>query len=81
MSLELKKLLEPTLNDKGYLLVSLKILKVGNKTLQIIIKRMDGKGVSLLDCQNASKAISLILEVEDKIRGSYSLEVSSPGIS
>jgi ribosome maturation factor RimP len=32
------------------------------------------------DCADISRAISLILDVEDPISGEYNLEVSSPGI-
>ena len=37
-------------------------------------------GVTLDDCQQVSYQVSGILEVEDPIKGQYSLEVSSPGM-
>ena len=46
--------------------------------LRIYIDSADGIGVD--DCQAVSHQVSGILEVEDPIRGQYSLEVSSPGL-
>lgn len=37
-------------------------------------------GVSLDDCEKISRALSAVLDIEDPIRGSYVLEVSSPGL-
>ncbi|MCP3952698.1 MAG: ribosome maturation factor RimP [Desulfobacterales bacterium] len=36
-------------------------------------------GILLEDCEQVSRQISLILDLEDPIRGAYALEVSSPG--
>lgn len=46
-----------------------------------MIDRVDNVGVGLIDCQNASREISAILDVEDIFSGKYSLEISSPGMS
>lgn len=37
-------------------------------------------GVTLDDCARFSRAVSAVLDVEDPIRSSYVLEVSSPGL-
>ncbi|MEJ2081270.1 MAG: ribosome maturation factor RimP [Acidobacteriota bacterium] len=37
-------------------------------------------GITLSDCAELSRHISVILDVEDRIPGRYVLEVSSPGI-
>ena len=37
-------------------------------------------GVTLDDCERLSKRLSVVLDVEDWIPGSYTLEVSSPGL-
>lgn len=37
-------------------------------------------GITIADCQSVSHQISAILDVEDPIEGSYTLEVSSPGL-
>ena len=38
------------------------------------------QGVTLEDCQDASRQIGVELDVEDCIPGSYRLEISSPGL-
>lgn len=37
-------------------------------------------GVTIKDCENFSRALEAILDVEDPIKTSYILEVSSPGL-
>jgi ribosome maturation factor RimP len=37
-------------------------------------------GVTLNDCENVSRQIGTVLDVEDVIQGAYVLEVSSPGL-
>ena len=37
-------------------------------------------GVTLGDCERLSRGLSAVLDVEDPIKGSYVLEVSSPGL-
>ena len=39
-----------------------------------------GRGVGLEDCQRVGERLSLLLDVEDPIESSYTLEVSSPGL-
>jgi ribosome maturation factor RimP len=36
--------------------------------------------VTLEHCENVSREVSTILDVEDPIKGAYTLEVSSPGL-
>ena len=47
-------------------------------TLRIFIEKEGG--VTLEDCEKFSRAVSAVLDVEDPIRASYVLEVSSPGM-
>ncbi len=50
------------------------------RLLRVYIDRAEG-GVSIDDCANVSRALSLILDVEELVDGDeYSLEVSSPGL-
>ena len=37
-------------------------------------------GVTIDDCERASRQISAVLDVEDPLPGEYTLEVSSPGL-
>ena len=46
-------------------------------TLRLYIDRPEG--ITLDDCERVSHQVSGILDVEDPIKGEYSLEVSSPG--
>lgn len=48
--------------------------------LQIMVERLDGTNVTVDDCVAVSRAVSAVLDVEEPIRGPYTLEVSSPGI-
>lgn len=50
------------------------------RVVRVYIDRPAG-GVTLDDCSNVSKGLSLLLDVEDVVPGgAYSLEVSSPGL-
>ena len=55
-------------------------LRGGGKArmLRIFIDKPDG--VTHEDCANFSREVGTILDVEDVISGSYTLEVSSPGL-
>jgi ribosome maturation factor RimP len=48
-------------------------------TLQIMAERNDGT-MTVEDCEEVSRAVSPVLDVEDPIEKAYHLEVSSPGI-
>jgi ribosome maturation factor RimP len=69
-------LIEPVLEGMGFRLVRVRLT---GTTLQIMAERPDGI-FSIDDCEQASRAISPILDVEDVVPGRYQLEVSSPGI-
>ncbi len=70
------KLVEPVLDGLGFRLVR---VKLSGSTLQIMAERPDGS-FTIDDCEQASRAISPILDVEDVISNRYFLEMSSPGI-
>jgi len=73
-----RKLLEPVLARDGYELVEVEWLREGGGwTLRLYIDREGGVGID--DCQAVSRTVEPILDVEDLIEPSYSLEVSSPG--
>ena len=77
-----KKLLElinPFIIDMGFELVRLRLMSSKEVTLQIMVARPDGF-INVDECADVSTAISALLDVEDPIIDSYSLEVSSPGI-
>ena len=73
------RLLEPTISGLGYELLGLEYLGQGKHSrLRLYIDGPNGIGVS--DCEAVSHQVSGILDVEDPIKGQYSLEVSSPGL-
>ena len=79
---KIENLITPTLKDLGYDIVQI-ALHGQNKTrnvLEILIEKSDGQGVNIDDCSKASQAISVLLDVEDPLKQSYILQVSSAGI-
>jgi len=79
MQNELEQLLSPIVTDMGYELWGCEYLSQGKHSLlRIYIDKADGIGIE--DCQEVSKQVSALLDVEDPIPGNYSLEISSPGI-
>ncbi len=74
-----RRALEPVLARDGYELVDVEWLRGGGRwTLRVFIDRPGG--VTIDDCQLASRTIEPILDVEDFIEPAYDLEVSSPGL-
>ena len=68
----------PTIVGMGYELVRVAMSRGG--TLQIMIEPADGRPMDVEDCATVSRALSAVLDVEDPISSTYTLEVSSPGI-
>lgn len=78
---KIEQIITPTVTEMGYELV--RVLFQGaetNKTLQIMAERQDRKDMQVEDCEQLSRAVSALLDVEDPIRARYTLEVTSPGI-
>lgn len=74
-------LAESVAANNGVRLYDLELIGVGHgKILRVYIDKDDPAGVSLDDCSNVSRGLSLLLDVEDPINGAYNLEVSSPGL-
>ncbi|WP_085031485.1 ribosome maturation factor RimP [Ensifer aridi] len=72
-------IIEPVLVQMGFRLVRVRMSGQNGLTLQIMTERSDGT-MTVEDCEEVSKAISPVLDVEDPIDKAYHLEVSSPGI-
>jgi ribosome maturation factor RimP len=79
----LMRLLEPPIEALGYELVEIEFAREGRGgVLRIFIDRPASDSVGAItvdDCARVSHAVSEILEVNDPIKGHYTLEVSSPG--
>jgi ribosome maturation factor RimP len=84
-------IVEPVLEAAGYELVDLRFtLEQGGWTLRVAVDLPIDPGidpsdvpadrVDLSDCEDISRELSAVLDVEDPIPQAFSLEVSSPGI-
>ena len=76
----IETIIAPTLKDMGFDLVRVRISGAQRRTLQIMAERLDDVTMTVEDCAAISRAVSTLLDVEDPIKGSYTLEVSSPGL-
>ncbi len=71
-------LIEPLLERLGYELVELELTSGrAHATVRVYIDRPGGVGLE--DCERMSREVSALLDVEDPIPTSYTLELSSPG--
>ncbi|MGE0395733.1 MAG: ribosome maturation factor RimP [Kofleriaceae bacterium] len=88
---KLISIVEPVCNAAGFDLVELRfLLEQGGWVLRVAIDlplsehgdvtQVPEDRVDLQDCENMSRELSAVLDVEDPIPQAYSLEVSSPGI-
>lgn len=77
----LMRLLEPPIEALGFELVDIEFAQAGRGgVLRVYIDRSAGEaGITVDDCAAVSHAVSRVLEIEDPIKGHYTLEVSSPG--
>ena len=88
----LMRLLEPPIEALGFELVDIEFAREGRGgVLRIYIDRGAAggggaaggeraeSGITVDDCATVSHAVSQVLEIEDPIKGHYTLEVSSPG--
>ncbi|HEX3481658.1 MAG TPA: ribosome maturation factor RimP [Kofleriaceae bacterium] len=84
-------IVEPVCQAAGYELVDLRfLLEQGGWTLRVAIDRpldeqvdpgeVPADRVDLIDCENLSRELSAVLDVEDPIPQAFHLEVGSPGI-
>ncbi len=69
----------PVIEAMGFELVRLRLQGGKRATLQIMADRPEG-GIVVDDCARISTAVSALLDVEDPLEDTYTLEVSSPGI-
>ncbi|MFO7592673.1 MAG: ribosome maturation factor RimP [Pseudomonadota bacterium] len=76
---QLYTIIEPAVTVLGFELVGIEHLSQGrHSVLRIYIDHEDG--IDVEDCADVSRQVSAVLDVEDPIRGEYTLEVSSPGL-
>lgn len=64
--------------EHGVEIFDIELLGKGKLLLRVTIDKEGG--VTLDDCEKFSRSLGALLDVEDPIPGSYTLEVSSPGL-
>ena len=74
-----KELVQPIISSMGYRLFDVEFKSERGWVLRIIIDKPGG--VTIKDCEEVSRKISALLDVEDMIPFSYILEISSPGLT
>ena len=65
-------------DELGMEVVDVELFGKGKLLLRVVIDREGG--VTLGDCESFSRSFEAILDVENPVPGSYTLEVSSPGL-
>jgi ribosome maturation factor RimP len=76
---QIESLLTPVVEGLGCELWGLEYLSQGRRSkLRVFIERPEG--VTVEDCERVSRGVSDLLDVEDVVPDTYTLEVSSPGL-
>ena len=79
MSAQLRSLIEPVVTGMGFGLWGVEYLTQGRySVLKIFIDSENGIDVD--DCASVSRQVGSLLDVEEQLRGQYTLVVSSPGM-
>lgn len=77
---ELTELLAPVIADMGLECLGVEYSPShGNSLVRVYIDAA-GRAVTVDDCEAVSRQVSATLDVNDPIKGRYTLEVSSPGL-
>ena len=75
----LRERIESGVRALGFELVDVEL--AGGRQHQMLRVYIDGpQGITVDDCAEVSRQLAAILDVEDPFPGSYTLEVSSPGL-
>jgi len=80
LELRIANTILPSLTQLGYELVRVQVSGKERPVVQVMADRADGAPFLVEDCETISHAIGAVLDVEDPIRGEWTLEVSSAGI-
>ena len=72
-------LLSPTVSGLGYELLGVETSRAKNGSL-VRLYIDSPTGITVDDCERVSRQVGDVLEVEQALRGEYTLEVSSPGV-
>ncbi len=72
------RLAEPVATSEGMELIHVECLKMHTRWIVRLFLDKDG-GVTIDDCTTISNQLGDLLDIQDMIKGTYTLEVSSPG--
>ncbi|MEW6570075.1 MAG: ribosome maturation factor RimP [Nitrospirota bacterium] len=75
---QVRKLAKEIAREQGFEIFDVGLTGEGRLLLRVTIDKQEG--VTLDDCERFSKSLGARLDVENLIPGSYTLEISSPGI-
>ena len=78
--LHISELLEPSIRSLGYELVGVEYRSGGPGGALLRVYIDSKQGITVDDCEQVSRQVAALLDVEDPMPGNYSLEVSSPGL-
>lgn len=70
---------EPVIEQLGFRLVRVRVSGGEGCTIQIMAERPDGT-LTIDDCEEVSRALSPVFDVNEPVDKAYRLEISSPGI-
>ena len=76
---ELEAIIEPVVAGLGYEFVGIE-RTVARRAPLIRVYIDSVSGITLRDCERVSQQVGSVMDVEDPVTGSYTLEVSSPGL-
>ena len=68
------------LQQKGFELLCIRISDQKRLKVQFFIDRLDQTSIQIGDCEQMSKYLGVLLDVEACLTGSYELQVLSPGL-
>jgi ribosome maturation factor RimP len=76
---KIEELISKDIQKMGFILWGVEVFGRGKyRTLRIFIDSVEN--ITLEDCTNVSRHVSVLLDTEDLLDSHYNLEVSSPGI-
>lgn len=73
-------MIEPSLLAMGYRLVRVVLTSGHRPRLQVMAERDDEAPITVEDCAQISHSLSALFDIANPIAGTYTLEISSPGI-
>ncbi len=74
------QMIEPAVCDLGFSIVRVQLSGTHNLRLQIMVEPIAEGKITVDHCAMISRTVSALLDVDDPIEDTYTLEVSSPGL-